>query len=317
MRIIYCGSSHFGLHSLEMLRESGHEIVHIITQPAHRAGRGRKITPTPVADWASEHRIPCTEAENINSPDILELARSLKPDIYIVIAFGQKIGQEFISIARYRAINVHASLLPKYRGAAPINWAIVNGETETGVTIITLAERMDAGEMLGKASIPIGPEDNAQIVHDNLALIAAPLLLETLEKIEDGTAVYEPQDESLVTLAKKLKKSDGNINWHSSAEEISRHIRGFWPWPGAFSNYVVAKTGKCIKITIADASVTIDDDSVTRVVGRFDSNMNVMCGEGTLEIKVVKPAGSRAMAFQSFLNGRETGPDDLFMDVDF
>ncbi|AQQ72600.1 Methionyl-tRNA formyltransferase [Limihaloglobus sulfuriphilus] len=318
MRIVYLGSSHFGVHCLEILKDSRHELAHIITQPAHKAGRGRKLKPTDAAAWAADNNIDCTEAADINSPEIMDLASSLNPDIYVVIAFGQKISQGFISTARYGAINVHASLLPKYRGAAPINRAIVEGETETGVTIITLAEKMDAGKMLGKSVIPIEPDDNAQTIHDKLALISAPLLLKTLDDIESGTAVYENQDESKVTFAKKLQKSDGNINWQQPAEAICRHIRGFWPWPGAFTNYVVAKTGRCYKLTIADAAVADDDPNVeTRVPGRFDTNMNVICGEGTLKIKSVKPAGSRRMDFQAFLNGRETGPDDLFMDVGF
>jgi methionyl-tRNA formyltransferase len=318
VRIVYLGSSNFGLHCLDALKCSRHELVHIITQPAHKAGRGRKLRPTEAAVWAAENGIGCTEAPDVNSIDTLELVSSMKPDIYVVIAFGQKIGREFIATAQYGAINVHASLLPKYRGAAPVNRAIVEGESETGVTIITLAEKMDAGEMLGRSVIPINPDDNAQTVHDRLAVISAPLLLETLEKIESGTAVYEKQDESRVTFAKKLKKSDGNINWQKPAESICRHIRGFWPWPGAFTNYVVAKTGRCYNITIADAAVTDDDPEVeTRVPGRFDSNMNVICGKGTLRINAVKPAGSRIMDFQAFLNGRETGPNDLFMDVEF
>jgi methionyl-tRNA formyltransferase len=316
MKIVYCGSSPFGIPCLEALKASGHELAHIITQPAHRAGRGRNLRPTAAAQWAEDNGIGCTEAENVNAPEIIELMKEIEPDLYVVIAFGQKIGQQFIKLAKYEAINVHASLLPEYRGAAPINWAIIDGKTHTGVTIITLAEKMDAGYMLGKAEVDITPDDNAQTLHDKLALISPPLLLDTIEKIANGTAVYEEQDQSKVTFARKLKKKDGFIDWHNTAANIANKVRGLWPWPGVKTEYVIGQTGKCVQITIAESVAVEPSANAPSAVGMFDENMNVVCGSGALKILRLKPANSHLMDFEDFENGRCSGPNDLFMSVD-
>ncbi|AQQ10505.1 Methionyl-tRNA formyltransferase [Sedimentisphaera cyanobacteriorum] len=313
MRIFFCGSSGFGLPCLEALRDSRHELVHIATQPAHKAGRGRKIRKTSVAEWAEQNSVPLTETPDINSQQTIRIAESLKPDLFVVIAFGQKVGRGFIEKARYEAINVHASLLPKYRGAAPINWALLNGEKETGVTIITLADKMDAGLMLGKKKTPIYKDDNAKSLHDRLAVLSPELLLETIDKIEDGTASYIPQDETRATLARKLKKSDGIIDWHSSAEDIANKVRAFWPWPEAQSSYLIGESGKVIKVIIADAEPVEIAESPNAEVGSLDSNMNVVCGEGALAIKMLKPENSSMMDFKAFENGRYSGSGDKFL----
>lgn len=316
MRIVYCGSSPFGIPCLERLNASEHRICHVITQPAHPAGRGRALRPTAVAQWAQDKGYECTEAENINSESIIKLMKAIKPDLFVVIAFGQKIGREFIETAKYEAINVHASLLPKYRGAAPINWAIINGESVSGVTIITLAEKMDAGFMLGKASVEINPDDNAQSLHDKLALASPDILLETIAKIESNEAVYQAQDESEVTFAPKLKKSDGFIDWNSPAAKIVDKVRGLWPWPGVKTEYIIGKTGRCIQITIAEAEAVEKAPDAPVAVGKFDANMNVVCGEGALKILRLKPANSHLMDFADFENGRCSGPQDLFINFE-
>ncbi len=315
MNIVYCGSSSFGIPSLEAMKASSHTISCVITQPAHRAGRGRGLRATAAAQWAQQNDIECIEAEDINSSEILERMQQIKPDIYVVIAFGQKIGKEFIKTAKHEAINVHGSLLPEYRGAAPVNWAIMDGKKQTGVTIITLAERMDAGFMLGKAVTEIAENDNAATLHDKLALLSPPLLLETLQKIDDGTAVYQRQDESKVTIARKLKKSDGFIDWHDSASNIANKVRGLWPWPCAKSDYIIGRTGKCIRITIAEAQTVEKAEDAPPAVGKFDRNMNVVCGEGALKILRLKPENSHLMDFKAFENGRYSGPDDLFLNI--
>lgn len=315
MKIVYCGSSAFGIPCLESLKNSRHELAHAITQPAQKAGRGRSVQPTPVAQWAQDNRCQCTEAHSINAPEILELMRQIKPDLYVVIAFGQKISQEFIKIAKYEAINVHASILPAYRGAAPITWAIVNGEKRTGVTIITLADKMDAGFMLAKAFTDIAPEDNAQTLHDKLALLSPAVLLDTIDKLENGTAVYEEQDQSKVTIARKLTKQDGFIDWNCSAQEIANKVRGFWPWPGVKTEYIVGQTGKCIQITIAGAEAVKADYDGPKIIGKLDKNKNVVCGSGALKILRLKPANSHIMDFSDFENGRRAGTNDLFMNI--
>ncbi len=316
MRIVYFGSSPFGVPSLRAINASQHELIRIFTQPARPAGRHKTPRPTPVAEWAVENSIPCTEAANINSPEQLDALKACKGDLLVVIAFGQKISPEVIELFPKGAINVHGSLLPKYRGAAPINWAIIQGETETGVSIITLADRMDAGLVLGKAKTAIAPRDTAQTVHDKLADLSTPILLDTIDKIDAQQAVYEPQDESMVTLAHKLKKSDGYIDWSQPAEAILNKIRGLWSWPGARADYVSAKTSKCCRVTIAEACVVHGTSSNSVAYGILNDDLDVICGRSALKILKIKPAGKGLMDFKDFANGRSTKPGDLFMKIE-
>ena len=220
-----------------------------------------------------------------------------------------------INLPPKSAINVHASLLPKCRGAAPINWAIINGETETGISIITLAEKMDAGCILGQSKTDIAPAETAGQLHDRLAKIAAPLLLKTIDQIADGSVVYIEQDHSKATLAPKLKKSDGFIDFSETAESLERKIRGFWPWPGASANYLSKKTGKSIRVNIAAAQVVQTSNTVCLSPGELDENLNVTCGADALKITKLKPAGSPLMDFKDFTNGRQTRPADLFIKI--
>lgn len=316
MRIVYFGSSPFGVPSLLAINASQHELVRIFTQPARPAGRHKTPRPTPVAQWAIQNSIPCTEAHNINSPEHLEALKTCNADLLVVIAFGQKISPEAIELFPKGAINVHGSLLPKYRGAAPINWAIMHGDTQTGITIITLAERMDAGFVLAKAKIPIKPQDTAQTVNDKLADLSPPILLDTIDQIAAKTAVYQSQDESKVTIAHKLKKSDGYIDWSQPAEVIVNKIRGLWSWPGAKADYVSAKTTKCSRVTIAQARVATANSSRLTAYGIINDDLNVICGQDALQILKIKPAGKGLMDFTGFANGRATQPGDLFMKIE-
>lgn len=315
MRIVYFGSGSFGLPSLEALHRSAHSLVGIFTQPARPAGRHKTPRPTVVAEWARRHGVVCTEAEDINAPEMVEAVAACAGELLVVIAFGQKIGPALIEMHPRGAINVHASLLPKYRGAAPINWAIINGERETGVSIITVVERMDAGFILGQAAIQIHPDDTADTLHDRLAELAPPLLLETIDRIAAGTVEYRAQDESAVTFARKLKKSDGFIDWSRPAQEIANRIRGLWPWPGAQTDYVSAQTSRCARVTIARAHA-VGDEAHDGAWGRLDESLRVICGRGTLEIDALKPAGGDLMEFRDFVNGRATRPGDLFWPIE-
>ncbi len=247
---------------------------------------------------------------------MIEKIADYKPDLIVVIAFGQKIGNELINLPPKAAINVHASLLPKYRGAAPINWAIINGETKTGISIITLAEKMDAGKILAQAKTNIAADETAGQLHDRLARLAAPMLLKTLKQIAGGTAVYTEQDHSKATLAPKLKKSDGFLNFNDSARSLRRKILGFWPWPGASAIYVSKKTTKSLRVTIAMAEVVQTSKTVGLPPGTLDEKLNIICGEDALKITKIKPTGSRLMDFKDFVNGRQTRPGDLFMKIE-
>jgi len=287
----------------------------IVTQPPNPAGRGRKPHPTPVARWADMHSIPFIETDDVNASEIIEKIAGYEPDLIVVIAFGQKIGAELTNLPPKGSINVHSSLLPKYRGAAPINWAIINGEATTGISIITLSEKMDAGQILAQSQTDIADDETAGQLHDRLAKIAAPLLLKTIGRIADGTAVYTEQDHAKATLAPKLKKSDGFLDFAEPAEILARKIHGFWPWPGASANYVSQKTGKSIRVTIALAEAGTIRKSLLKP-GTLHENLNVICGSGALEIKKIKPAGSALMDFKDFVNGRQTQPGDLFVKID-
>jgi methionyl-tRNA formyltransferase len=316
MKIVYLGSGEFGIECLDALEQSSHELRFIVTQPPHPAGRGRKPSPTPVARWANAHSLAFLETADVNTAETVGRIADYEPELIVVIAFGQKIGNELIALPPKGAINVHASLLPKYRGAAPINWAIINGETETGISIITVAEKMDAGDVLAQSQTEIGAAETAGELHDRLAKMAAPLLVKTIEQIADGTVVYTGQEHSKATCAQKLKKSDGFLNFGEPAQVLARKIRGFWPWPGASAGYVSKKTGKAIRVTIAAAEVIETSNAADRPPGTLDGNLNITCGENSLKITRIKPAGSPLMDFKDFTNGRQTQPGDLFIIID-
>lgn len=312
MRMVYLGSGEFGIECLNALAESSHELKFIVTQPPQPAGRGRKSTPTPVAVWANTHSILCIETDNVNTPDNIEKIDSFMPDLIVSVAFGQKISNELINLPTKGSINVHASLLPKYRGAAPINWAIINGETQTGISIITLAEKMDAGQILAQEKTEILPDETAGQLHDRLAQMAAPLLIKTINHIADETATYTEQDHSKATLAPKLKKSDGFLDFNELAEILARRIRGFWPWPGASAVYLSKKTQRSLRVTIAMAEAVQTSKPAGLPVGTLDENLNIICGQDSLKIVKIKPDGSRLMDFADFVNGQHTRPGDVF-----
>jgi methionyl-tRNA formyltransferase len=315
MKIVYLGSGQFGVECLNALSRSDHNLKFIVTQPAQQAGRGRKPRPTPVACWADEHSIPFIETNNVNTSENVREIASYEPDLIVVIAFGQKVGGELTGLPPKGAINVHASVLPKYRGAAPINWAIINGEATTGISIITLAEKMDAGQILSQAQTDIRADETAGQLHDRLSELAAPLLSKTIDQIATGTAVYSEQEHSKATLAPKLKKTDGFLDFTEPAETIARKIRGFWPWPGASANYISKKTGKSIRVNIAMAEPVETSNPEGLAAGTLDENLNINCGENALKITRIKPAGSPLMDFKDFANGRQTRPGDLFTKI--
>ncbi|MBN1973673.1 MAG: methionyl-tRNA formyltransferase [Sedimentisphaerales bacterium] len=315
MRIAYFGSGEFGIDCLNAVDNSAHELVLVVTQPPNPAGRGRKPSPTPVANWAISNSVPFIETPNVNTPETIQTISSYNPDLILVIAFGQKVSRELVSLPPKGAINVHASLLPKYRGAAPINMAILNGEKIAGVSIITLAEKMDAGQVLAQSQMEIAHNETAGSLHDKLAKLAAPVLLETLDRIDAGTAVYIEQDHARATLAPKISKSDGNIDFCEPAHILERKIRGFWPWPGASANYISKETGKSTRVAFAMAEVVETSNPAGLNPGTIDENLNIICGQNALKITQIKPSGSDLMDFKSFINGRNTKPGDSFSKI--
>jgi methionyl-tRNA formyltransferase len=316
MRIFYIGSGRFGLPCLNALRDSKHGLEFILTQPPKAAGRGRRTTQTAVAEWAISNGTPFIETPNASDPSVIKKVSDINPDLIVVIAFGQKICDELINLPPKGMINVHGSLLPKYRGAAPINRAIVKGETETGVTIATVTSQWDAGLILAQAKTPINPDENAEQLSERLSAMAAGLLLETIGKIEDGTAVYTEQDCSRVTHAPKLKKTEGFVDFNLPALTIRNMIRGFWPWPGVCAMYTSKTTGKACRITIIEAHLVQNANLKNLQPGTLDGNLNVICGSGALMITQIKPAGGATMAFEDFVNGYRVAPLDRLMKIE-
>lgn len=317
MRIIYFGSAAFGIPSLEAIHDSRHELVGVFTQPARPSGRHRsRPTPTDVCQWAQKRNIPCIEAKNINIDKIKEQIAAFKADLLVVIAFGQKVSQEVIALQKHGAVNVHGSLLPKYRGAAPIHYAIMDGETETGISIITLADKMDAGQVLAQGKTSITSDDTFKTVHDRLSHLSIDVLMKTIAQLENETAVFTEQDESQVTYAHRFQKKDGYIDWDRPATEIVNHIRGLWPWPCAQSVYICSKTGKSWRVIFSKARAVEKANPNDDITGQLDDNLNVTCGDGALQILQLKPAGSHLMSYDAYVNGHNCRHGDLFISAD-
>jgi methionyl-tRNA formyltransferase len=316
MNLVYLGSGEFGIPCLDALRASEHNLCLIATQPTNPAGRGRKPQPTPVGQWADAHGVAFVETENVNAPEVVQKIAGCQPEVIIVIAFGQKIGKGLVALPPKGAINVHASLLPKYRGAAPINWAIVRGETQTGNSVITLADKIDAGAILAQVSTEIGPQEAAGELHDRLAQLAAPLLLETLAALAAGKVKYTKQNDAEATFAPKLHKSDGFLDFHESAEVLVRKIRGFSPWPGAAASFTSAQTQKPTRVVITLAEVVPGSSEAGLPPGTFDRERTVVCGQDRLNIQKIKPAGSGLMSFHAFVNGWHVQPGDRLTKIE-
>ena len=311
MKITFLGSGAFGLPCLDAMLQSNHELLTVITQMPHGAGRGRKLTPTPVSQWAASHGVVCVETEDVNRAETADFIASQTPDILVVIAFGQKIGQALIECAPQQAVNVHASVLPALRGAAPINWAILKGHAQSGVSIIMLADRIDAGDVLATAATPIGEQETAGQLHDRLAEFSVPVLMDTLDRIESGTAQFTPQDHDQATFASKLKKSDGYLDFSLAASQVHLKIRGLSPWPGAHADYTSLDTGKTVRVTVGQAQCIDKENSDNLSPGTFDQDLDVVCGAQALRLETVKPAGKPLMPFKAFVNGRHCRPGDV------
>ncbi|MHC4644742.1 MAG: methionyl-tRNA formyltransferase [Planctomycetota bacterium] len=316
MKVTYFGSGQFGIECLNALLNSNHSLQFIVTQPPHPAGRGRKQKPTPVACWAEGRSVTFIETDNVNDPSMVSRITGFGADLIVVVAFGQKVGNELINLPPKGALNVHASLLPKYRGAAPINWAIIRGETQAGISIICLAEKMDAGDILVQTATSIGEDETAGELHDRLARLAAPLLIGTLDQIADGTAVRTEQDHSKATLAPKLRKSDGYLDFADSAGALRKKILGLSPWPGASTLYVSKKTEKSYRVTIAMAQVVECSNRSRLTPGTLDEDLNAICAKNALRICKIKPAGGPLMDFKDFANGRHACPGDRFVTIE-
>ena len=302
LRIIFAGSGEFGLPTLRALLSAGHQLVQIISQPDRPAGRGRKLAPTPISQFAIENSLPLVRTDDINR-------EALPPaDLMIVIAFGQKISEAVANHPRLGSVNLHASRLPKYRGAAPINWAVLNGETETGNSVIRLAQRMDAGAILGMSSVKIGELETAGELHDRLAEDGAPLILDVISKLAAGEVKEIIQDESQATKAPKLTRDSARIDWNQPAEFIARRIQAMYPWPGCRVR-LVDQTGKELdRLTLVRATSTRITGVPLVPAGEIISMHAIFSGEGQLEIVELQPEGKRPMPLSAYRNGHPWRP---------
>ncbi len=297
MRVVFLGTPEFAVPSLKALA-SEHDVLAVFTQPDRPKGRGRQLAESPVKAAASLLKIPIHQPERIRRPEAVELLRSLDPEIMIVVGYGQIIPQTIIDLPPHGILNVHASLLPKYRGAAPIQWAIANGESETGVTIMQIDAGLDTGDMLLKAKTDIGANETAPELSARLAPLGAELLLEAIRLIAKGTAAREKQNSEEASFAPVLKKEDGLINWSNPSPHIYNRLRGFTPWPGAYTSF---RNGQMSVL----AGRPREAPSVAPGALIADRRrMFAGCGENTtLELLQVQLAGKKPMSAEAFLNG--------------
>lgn len=305
MKIVFLGSGAFGLPTLQRLAQE-HRVVGVVTQPDRPAGRGGRLTPTPIGEWAAQHlaEIPLVKPEKINTPEVRDLVRSWECDAWVVIAFGQKLGQKLL--ADRFAINLHASLLPRWRGAAPINHAVLAGDTVTGNSVITLAEQMDAGFVLGQSRREILADQTAGELHDLLASDGPDLVQQVLGQHASGSLQPCAQDESLVTLAGKLAKTDGWVDFAQPADRVRCRVNGLSPWPGV----TVGHEGADLKLFRAEPAGDIAESCEPGTVLDPARGL-VACGGGTAVVLAeVQPAGKKPMSFRDYANGRKMKPGD-------
>jgi methionyl-tRNA formyltransferase len=311
MNIVFLGSGAFGIPSLQALAASHHKILHVITQPDRPAGRGKQLTPTPVGQLAATNGWPLTKTDNVNAPEMLALLAALKPDAFVVIAFGQKLSDPLLAIAPHGGINLHSSLLPKYRGAAPINWAVINNEPLAGVSVIEVTNIMDGGQILATASTPIGPAETAGELHDRLANLGAPLLPEVLTQIAEGHAIRTPQDQTQISKAPKLSREMAWIDFSLAAPLVSARIRGLAPWPGVQVQFTPAPASGKAPITLTLLKCRATDATTSHPPerqGTVLADKSIACGTGSIELITVQPAGKKPMDLAAFANGYGYGP---------
>lgn len=303
MKIVYMGTPDFAVGPLEALLAAGHVVSAVVTQPDKPRGRSGKMQMSPVKECAIKHGIPVYQPVKIKKPEAVEVLKTFVADVYVVAAFGQILSQEILDIPEYGCINIHGSLLPAYRGAAPIQWAILNGETETGVTIMQMDAGVDTGDMLLKATVPIAEKDTDETLQKKLSETGSALIVEALRKLEAGELAAEKQEDTSGFYARMLEKSMGLIDWKESAAVIERKIRGLYSWPGAYTFY----NGKMLKIWAADVCCDKADAAPGTVDAVQKDSVAVNTGEGKLCLKEVQLEGKKRMAVKDFLLGCKIG----------
>ena len=301
MRIVFCGTPHFAVPTfIHLLAQPDIEIAAVITQPDRPRGRGHQISPSAVKDAAVAANVPVHQPEKIGAPEAQDLLKKLAPDAVVIIAYGQIIPARLLDIPKHGWINLHASLLPKYRGAAPINWAIANGETQTGLTSMRINAGMDTGDILLQQTLEIAPEETAPELTTSPAEIGAPLMLDTLRGLAAGNLPARPQNDAAATYAPLLKKEDGQIDWNRPAQEIYNCMRGFIPWPGAYTLF----RGQTCQIGAEPFSLSTLATAAPGTIFREDTQVLIACGNATLlRLLSVKMEGRKQVSAVEFANG--------------
>lgn len=315
MKIVYMGTPDFAVNPLHALAEAGYEVAGVITQPDKPKGRGKTMLPTPVKEEAMKHRFPVYQPVKVRDPEFLQVLEKLDPDIIVVAAFGQIIPKSILELPKYGCINIHASLLPKYRGAAPIQQAVIDGEKESGVTIMRMGTGLDTGDMISRIVVPIAKDETGGTLFDKLAEAGAKLLVETLPHIFDGTAVYEKQpEESPTPYAGMITKQMGLINFGKSAAELERLVRGLNPWPSAFTFW----NGKTLKVwesfVVKSEEAGAEKSEPGTVVKTDKKGIYVACGEDVLVLSQVQLEGKKRMDADAFLRGCHIETGSRFTD---
>ena len=308
MKILFMGTPDFAVPSLHALVEAGEEIVGVVTQPDKPKGRNYVLTPPPVKAYALEKGFDVYQPKTLRDEEFASLLRTLDPDMIVVVAFGKILPRNVLDYPKYGCINVHGSLLPAYRGAAPMQRAIINGEKVTGITTMYMDVGLDTGDMLLRAEFPIGEQDNFETVHDGLAALGAKTLIETVKALKDGTAVRQPQDDSLATHAAKIEKEDCVLDFSKDASSLHNLIRGLSPIPLAFTH---TPDGKLLKVTASRVVSTEDTHAEHGKVLSLDGEIHVACATGTIALVGVLPEGKGKMSAADFIRGRKIAIGDI------
>jgi methionyl-tRNA formyltransferase len=315
MNVVFCGSGEFAIPSLRAILGSRHDVPLVVTQPARHAGRGGRRRPTPVSVWAGEHGLNLLECPDANTGEAMETLRRAAPDAICVVDFGQYLRKPLRELPPTACFNLHASLLPALRGAAPINWALIRGHRVTGVTTFVVTSEMDAGPIFFQHDTPVDPDEDAPALKARLSEIGAGLVCQTLGVLEAGWAEPLEQDPSAVTAAPRLTKADGHIDFTAPARRVHDLVRGTVPWPGAKARFVGSGAGP-VEVTIGRSAVVDDTASPASPPGTIDASGRVACGEGVVEFPRIKPAGKREIAWRDFVNGYHVKQGDRFEALD-